>query len=68
MQGRLAEAPNNSDLDWFPDENWNEEFGLAKELGFGSIELVLDRGRISSNLCAQNAAGNSSAKNFFEMT
>jgi len=49
MQGRLAEAPNNGDLDWFPDENWNEEFGLAKELGFGSIELVFDRGCISSN-------------------
>ena len=30
MQGRLAEAPNNDDLDWFPDENWKEEFDLAK--------------------------------------
>ena len=49
MQGRLSEAPNNGDLDWFPDENWNEEFSLAKELGFGSIELVFDRGCISSN-------------------
>lgn len=49
MQGRLAEAPNNNDLDWFPAENWKEEFELAKEVGFGSLELVFDRGCISAN-------------------
>lgn len=49
MQGRLAEAPNNDDLDWFPAENWKKEFDLAKKVGFGSIELVFDRGCISAN-------------------
>ena len=49
MQGRLAEAPNNDDLDWFPADNWCEEFDLARDLGVSSIELVFDRGSISSN-------------------
>lgn len=49
MQGRLVEAPNNDDLDWFPTDNWFEEFDLARNLGISSIELVFDRGYISSN-------------------
>lgn len=49
MQGRLSEAPNNDDLDWFPSDNWYEEFDLARDLGISSIELVFDRGYISSN-------------------
>ena len=49
MQGRLAEAPNNDDLDWFPSDNWYEEFDLAKDLGISSIELVFDRSYIRSN-------------------
>ena len=57
MQGRLAEAPNNDDLDWFPAENWKEKFDLAKKVGFGSIELVFDRGCIRRILYAQNLAG-----------
>lgn len=49
MQGRLVDAPDNEHLDWFPTQNWQEEFKLAKEIGLGSIELVFDRGRTSLN-------------------
>jgi hexulose-6-phosphate isomerase len=49
MQGRLTDAPINNDLDWFPEDNWYEEFDLARNLGFSSIELVFDPGYISSN-------------------
>ena len=49
MQGRLVDAPNNDDLDWFPEDNWCEEFDIARDLGISSIELVFDRGYINSN-------------------
>ena len=43
MQGRLVNTPNNQDLDWFPFNNWADEFSLASQLGVSSIELVFDR-------------------------
>jgi sugar phosphate isomerase/epimerase len=66
MQGRLAEAPNNDDLDWFPAQSWEEEFDLAKEIGFGSIELVFDRGCISSNPLRTKVGRDKLRKEFFE--
>ncbi|MDB2389765.1 sugar phosphate isomerase/epimerase [Alphaproteobacteria bacterium] len=66
MQGRLAAAPNNDDLDWFPAKSWKEEFGLAKAVGFGSIELVFDRGRINSNPLRTKAGRNKLRKEFLK--
>ena len=43
MQGRLSDTPNNEDLDWFPIDSWENEFLIAKNLSFNSIELVIDR-------------------------
>lgn len=66
MQGRLAEAPDNDDLDWFPAQSWKEEFAIAKEIGFGSIELVFDRGCISSNPLRTKVGRDKLRKEFFE--
>tara|TARA_B100000686_G_scaffold224471_1_gene231602 strand:- start:434 stop:1231 length:798 start_codon:yes stop_codon:yes gene_type:complete len=66
MQGRLTEAPNNDDLDWFPAKSWKEEFDLAKEVGFGSIELVFDRGCISSNPLRTKAGRDKLRKEFLK--
>jgi len=49
MQGRLSDPPNGDDLDWFPFDAWQNEFILAKELGFSSIELVVDRKKSIKN-------------------
>jgi len=66
MQGRLAEAPNNDDLDWFPAQSWEDEFDLAKKVGFGSIELVFDRGCISSNPLRTKAGRDKLRKEFLK--
>ena len=49
MQGRLSDGPNNDDLDWFPKEQWFEEFQKAKILKLKTIELVVDKGLIEEN-------------------
>jgi sugar phosphate isomerase/epimerase len=43
MQGRLSNAPENSNLDWFPFEKWENEFQAASKIGYNYIELVLDK-------------------------
>ena len=43
MQGRLSNAPENSNLDWFPFEKWENEFQAASKIGYDYIELVLDK-------------------------
>lgn len=43
MQGRLIDPPHRDDLDWFPFDNWENEFSIAQNLSFKSIELVVDR-------------------------
>ena len=48
MQGRLIDPPNGDDLDWFPFDNWEQEFSIAQSLSLNSIELVIDR-KMSSN-------------------
>ena len=30
MQGRLIDSPNGQ-LDWFPQNNWKDEFSIASE-------------------------------------
>ncbi|MBT6562844.1 MAG: sugar phosphate isomerase/epimerase [Candidatus Scalindua sp.] len=49
MQGRLTNAPEGEDLDWFPFESWKDEFFLAKDLNFSNIELVVDRRKSKKN-------------------
>ena len=42
MQGRLIDPPGNQ-LDWFPKDNWRDEFFLAKESNLDFIELVAEK-------------------------
>jgi len=41
MQGRLL-PPVNNRIQAFPAERWNEEFLIAKELGFDCIEFIFE--------------------------
>lgn len=41
MQGRLLPL-NSAEYQHFPKDTWQEEFRLAKDLGFDSIELLFD--------------------------
>ena len=41
IQGRLT--PSGGRLQAFPHGAWREEFGVAKELGFDGIELIVER-------------------------
>ena len=49
MQGRLTNAPEGEDLDWFPFKSWKDEFFLAKNLSFSNIEFVIDRRKSEKN-------------------
>jgi len=42
VQGRLTQSPNGQ-LQWFPDDHWQEEFAIASENGFDFIELFAER-------------------------
>src|SRR3989344_1480524 len=42
VQGRLITSPPGK-LQWFPQEQWEEEFSLAKDLGISFIELIAER-------------------------
>lgn len=42
MQGRLTRSPNNT-LQYFPKDNWQEEFAVASSLGFQYIEFFVER-------------------------
>lgn len=42
MQGRLIEAPAGQ-LQWFPQERWEDEFRIASEIGLNFIELTAER-------------------------
>ena len=41
MQGRLS-APKNDRIQFFPKNNWQNEFELCSEIGFSCIEWVVD--------------------------
>jgi L-ribulose-5-phosphate 3-epimerase len=41
LQGRLTQ-PWNGELQCFPRGRWEEEFSLARECGFGSIEFIAE--------------------------
>jgi len=42
VQGRLLKPPKG-ELQWFPQDQWEDEFPLAAELGFSYIELIVER-------------------------
>ena len=48
MQGRLTKSPNNI-LDWFPSENWRNEFEIASKIGISNIELIFDKDQNINN-------------------
>ena len=48
MQGRLTE-PKDRGIQFFPFENWKNEFKVAKELGLQEIEWIFDYENYMSN-------------------
>jgi L-ribulose-5-phosphate 3-epimerase len=48
MQGRLSK-PRNEKIQSFPVHDWEKEFELAAEIGYGSIEWVIDTDGIDKN-------------------
>jgi sugar phosphate isomerase/epimerase len=42
VQGRLISSPPGQ-LQWFPQERWEEEFEFARVLGFSYLELIAER-------------------------
>lgn len=48
MQGRLTE-PNGRGIQFFPFDNWENEFYTAKKLGLDEIEFIFDYDRYNEN-------------------
>lgn len=48
MQGRLT-APRGRGLQFFPFENWENEFFLASQMGLSEIEFIFDLDRYDQN-------------------
>ena len=48
MQGRLTE-PRGRGIQFFPFENWREEFTQGKKLGLDEIEFIFDYDRYQEN-------------------
>ena len=41
VQGRLTQSPPGC-LQWFPNDNWKDEFMIASDLGIDYIELIAE--------------------------
>lgn len=41
VQGRLSKSPPGC-LQWFPEDNWRDEFTVASDLGINYIELIAE--------------------------
>lgn len=48
LQGRLTPS-NGRGIQFFPYENWENEFKLAREIGFDCIELLVKKNEFSKN-------------------
>lgn len=48
MQGRLTK-PKGRGIQFFPFDNWREEFDLAKEIGLNEIEFIFDYEKYEEN-------------------
>ena len=51
LQGRLTPTPDGS-IQFFPKDNWEDEFRLARQIGFDCIELLVKKDSFRKNpLC-----------------
>lgn len=48
LQGRLTPSINGK-LQFFPVNNWKEEFGIAQKIGFNCIELLVQEDTLDKN-------------------
>lgn len=48
MQGRLTK-PKGRGIQFFPFENWENEFWIAKEIGLNEIEWIFDFDNFKEN-------------------
>jgi len=48
LQGRLTPS-NGRGIQFFPDENWQNEFETAKKIGFDCIELLVKKENLEGN-------------------
>ena len=48
VQGRLSKSPDNQ-LQWFPQDFWQDEFYKCKTLGLNFVELLDERSYNSNN-------------------
>ena len=48
LQGRLT-ASNGRGIQFFPTENWENEFELAKKIGFECMELLVKKDSYDKN-------------------
>lgn len=61
VQGRLSKAPSG-ELQYFPHEKWASEFGIGCDLGYGFIELLIERDDKPSNPFWVNSGSELKAK------
>ena len=52
LQGRLTPSPDGS-IQFFPKDNWRNEFVIAREIGFDCIELLVRRDNWEDNPLVQ---------------
>lgn len=51
LQGRLTPSPDGS-IQFFPADNWQNEFAMARHIGFDCLELLIKQDSLESNpLC-----------------
>lgn len=69
MQGRLTPDPENL-IQFFPTDNWMNEFKLAHHCGFNEIELIMDYNNWESNpvMTAEGRETLMGLSNDFEIT
>lgn len=48
VQGRLIQSPKGQ-LQWFPQDQWEDEFSIASSLGLNFIELIAERQHNKNN-------------------
>src|SRR3989344_665289 len=48
LQGRLTPSSGRG-IQFFPYENWESEFKIAREIGFDCIELLVKKNEFSKN-------------------
>ena len=57
MQGRLS-PPRGDLIQWYPEDTWESEFYLAKEIGLVCIEWVFQKSSANENLISYDSGIN----------